>query len=60
MPKDWKLIAAGLNLEISDSEMEKIQASLDGLDQAFHPLLKNLPHETEPAVMFQCQPEETQ
>ena len=60
MPKNWKLLAAGLNAEIPDSDMEKIQASLDTLDKAFQPLLKNLPHDTEPAVMFQCHTEETQ
>jgi hypothetical protein len=56
MPKDWKAIADGLNVQIPDSDMEKIQASLNGLDSAFQPLLENLPHDTEPAVIFQCQP----
>jgi len=60
MPKNWKAIAAALNVEIPDSEMERIQASLDSLDTAFQPLLSNLPHDTEPAVMFQCHTEETQ
>jgi len=59
MPKNWKLIAAGLKLEIPDSDIDKIQASLNSLDSAFQPLLENLPHDTEPAVMFQCQPEES-
>jgi hypothetical protein len=58
MAKNWKAIAAALNVEIPDSDMEKIQVSLDSLDQALRPLLKNLPHETEPAVIFQCQPKE--
>ena len=60
MPKNWKLIASGLNLEIPDSDLEKIRTSLDNLDKSFQPLLEKLPHETEPAVMFQCQPTETQ
>jgi hypothetical protein len=58
MAKNWTSIAAGLSLDIPESDLEKIQASLDSLDKAFQPLLKTLPHDTEPAVMFQCQPEE--
>jgi hypothetical protein len=59
MPKNWKAIAAGLNAQIPERDMEKIEASLNSLDSAFQPLLDNLPHHTEPAVMFQCQPEES-
>ena len=42
MPKNWKVIAAGLSMEIPDSDMEKIHASLDSLDRAFQPLLEEL------------------
>jgi hypothetical protein len=60
MAKDWKVIAAGLNLDIPESDLEKVQTSLDSLDKAFQPLVRILPHDTEPAVMFQCRPEEKQ
>jgi hypothetical protein len=59
MSKNWKAIAAALNLDIPEDELEKIQVPLESLDKAFQPLLKALPHDTEPAVVFQCQPEET-
>jgi len=59
MPKNWKAIAAALNVQIPDSDMEKIEASLNSLDNAFQPLLENLPHDTEPAVMFRCHLEES-
>jgi hypothetical protein len=58
MSKNWKAIAAALSLDIPEDELETIQAPLDSLDKAFQPLLKTLRHDTEPAVMFQCQPEE--
>ncbi len=58
MSKNWKMIAAGFDLDIPESDLKKIEPSLESLEKAFRPLLRSLPHETEPAVMFQCQPEE--
>jgi hypothetical protein len=59
MPKNWKMIAAGFDLNIPLSDLNKIEPSLESLDAAFQPLLRTLPHETEPAVIFQCRPEES-
>ena len=58
MPKNWKLIAAGLNLDIPESDLEKLQPVLDGLEAALRPLVETIPHQTEPAIQFQCDPEE--
>lgn len=58
MPKNWRLIAAGLDLDISENNLEKLQLALDGLEAAFRPLVETIPHETEPAIKFQCDPEE--
>jgi hypothetical protein len=55
MTKNWKAIAIGLKLDIPESDLEKIQSSLDNLAEAFHPLLQTLAHDIEPAVIFQCQ-----
>ena len=58
MPKNWKLIAAGLNLNIPEGDLEKLKRALDGLEATFRPLVETIPHETEPAIRFQCDPEE--
>jgi hypothetical protein len=58
MPKNWKLIARGLDLDIPEGNLEKLQPALDGLEAAFRPLAETIPHETEPAIRFQCDPEE--
>ena len=50
--KDWKKIAAGNNLKIPDSELERIKAPLDALEEAFRPLVRTIPVDVEPAVMF--------
>lgn len=58
MSKNWKLIAAGLSLDVPESDLEKLQLALDGLEAAFRPLVETIPHEIEPAIGFQCEPEE--
>lgn len=50
--KDWKKIAEGLSLDIPN--IERISAPLDGLEAAFRPLTKMIPHDVEPAVMFRA------
>ena len=56
--KDWKLLAKGLNLDIPENDLEKIIPTTDALEAAFRPLTANIPHETEPAVIFHLPPEE--
>jgi hypothetical protein len=58
MTRDWKLVAKGLNLQIPEPDLEKIQATLQGLEVQFASLIKALPHETEPATIFPCSEEE--
>lgn len=58
MTKEWKWIAKGLNLDISQDEMESIEPVLEGLDKAFQPLLQSLSPFAEPAFHFECDLEE--
>jgi len=48
--KQWKEIARGFGLNIPD--LEHIVPPLDGLEAAFRPLVKTIPHDAEPAVTF--------
>jgi hypothetical protein len=50
--KNWKEIAAANNLNIPDADMERIQPALEKLEAAFRPMVKSIPHETEPAITF--------
>jgi hypothetical protein len=59
--KQWKEIARGLGLNIPD--LERIVPALDGLESAFRPLVKTIPHDAEPALTFHAAhevPEELQ
>jgi hypothetical protein len=58
MTKNWKGLAAALNLNIPEVDLERFQPSLEAMEVALHRLVESLPHDTEPAVIFQCQPEE--
>ena len=58
MTKDWELIAKGLAPEIPSSDMEKIRVTLQSLEDQLESLLKSLPHEIEPAFVFQGSEEE--
>lgn len=55
--RDWKKIAEALGAGIPPEELDRVVASLDGLEAAFRPLAAELPHETEPAVVLLCEPE---
>ena len=55
--KNWKHIAEASNLNIPDADLERIRPSLEKLEVAFRPLVKTIPHETEPAVTFVIPPE---
>jgi hypothetical protein len=52
MSRDWKAAAAAFAPDIPAEQVEKISASLDGLEAAFRPLVARLPVETEPAYVL--------
>jgi hypothetical protein len=56
--RDWSLIAAGLDLRVPAGELERITLVLAALETAFRPLAAAIPPEIEPAVRFECPPEE--
>jgi len=56
--KNWKQMAEAAGLEIPD--MERITPALDGLEAAFRPLVKTIPHDVEPALIFLAAAEEQQ
>jgi hypothetical protein len=58
MNKNWKMIAAGLNLGLPQEELESLQVTLDGLDDAYDPLARQLSPGIEPAILFECPLEE--
>lgn len=47
---DWKTIAQGRGLQLSDAEMTRLAAALDALEPAYQALVANLTHEVEPAT----------
>jgi len=57
MSKDWKKIARGNRLEIPEADLERILATLDGLEAAFRPLARGLPQDSEPASIFRAEEE---
>jgi hypothetical protein len=50
--KDWKKLARASGLAIPDTELERIAQSLEVLEVSFRPLVRALPPETEPALIF--------
>ena len=54
--KNWKQMAEAAGLGIPD--VDRIAPALDGLDAAFRPLLKTIPHDVEPALVFRALAEE--
>ena len=56
--KNWKLIAAGLETGLSDTDVERITPALDALDAALRPQVAAIPYEAEPAVVFEPSSEE--
>lgn len=46
--------AAGLGIP----DMDRIIAPLDALEAAFRPLVKTIPHDVEPALIFKPAPDE--
>ena len=58
--KDWKKIASGYELQIPDSEFERITPALDSLEKSFRPLVRALPQNLEPALIFGIPHEEVE
>jgi hypothetical protein len=48
--KNWKAIASGNGLDLTDEQLAKITPPLDGLEAAFRPLIATIPHDIEPAI----------
>jgi len=47
---DWNAIARARALNIPQDTIDRIAPALDGLEDAFRPLLTKLTHSTEPAI----------
>jgi hypothetical protein len=54
--KNWKQIAESSGLKIPD--VDRIAPALDALEAAFRPLVKAIPHDVEPAVVFRTAAED--
>jgi len=54
--KDWCAIARAHEVAIPPAELERLVSTLETLDQAFRPLVRELTPEMEPALFFR--PEE--
>jgi hypothetical protein len=50
--KNWKAIASGNGLNLTDEYLAKITPPLDALEKVFRPLVALLPHEIEPSVIL--------
>jgi hypothetical protein len=48
--KNWKAIASGNGLDLTDEYLAKIAPPLDALEAVFRPLVPGIPHEIEPAI----------
>ena len=55
---DWKLAARALDAGISEKDLAGTAAALEALEEVFRPLVKSIPHETEPAGKLDCSREE--
>jgi hypothetical protein len=54
--KNWKQMAESGGLNIPD--IERIIPPLDALEAAFRPLVKAIPHDVEPALIFRAAAED--
>ena len=52
MMKNWKQISESSGFHIPD--MDRIVPTLDALEAAFRPLVKAIPYDVEPAVVFRA------
>ena len=56
--KEWKLLAAGLRLDIPDEDLRRAAAAMEAVEAAFRPLVSDIPFLTEPAYVALRFPEE--
>ena len=56
--KDWRKIAEASGLGIPAEQSERIAAPLESLEEAFRPLLKDLPPDLEPAIAMRLEAED--
>ena len=54
--KQWKQISEASGLNIPD--IERVTPPLDSLEAAFRPLVKAIPHDAEPALIFRAATED--
>jgi len=57
---DWKLLAVARRLGMPDEELERSRPAMEALEAGFRPLARSVPLYLEPAVVFQCPPEDRQ
>ena len=48
--KNWKAIASGNGLNLTDEQLAIISPPLDALESAFRPMIAQIPYEIEPSV----------
>jgi len=48
--KNWKAIASGNGLNLTDEYLANLTPPLDALEAVFRPLVAGIPHEIEPAI----------
>jgi hypothetical protein len=48
--KNWKAIASGNGLDLTDEYLTRITPPLEVLEAAFRPLIAGIPHEIEPSI----------
>ena len=54
---DWKSLATARGLSLGPKELESVVQPLDALEQTFRPLLRDLPPDLEPALVFRAEAE---
>jgi hypothetical protein len=52
--KNWKNIADASGIAIPEADLDRITPTLDDLEAAFRPLVKQIPHDVEPATVFRA------
>jgi hypothetical protein len=48
--KNWKAIASGNGLSLTDEYLARLTPPLDAIEAVFRPLVAKIPHEIEPSI----------
>lgn len=56
--KNWRAIASASGLGIPEADMDRVVPVLEALDATFQPLIRTIPHDLEPAIIFHLNSEE--